>query len=54
MTSGSEAHSIDWHLLNFPLQSGLQRCVSDLNRMYRVKTRRCTCATARAKDFTGL
>ncbi|HEV7663293.1 MAG TPA: 1,4-alpha-glucan branching protein GlgB [Chloroflexota bacterium] len=31
----TEAHSIDWHLLRFPLQSGLQRCVADLHRVYR-------------------
>jgi 1,4-alpha-glucan branching enzyme len=31
----SEARSIDWHLLRFPLQSGLQRCVADLHHVYR-------------------
>jgi 1,4-alpha-glucan branching enzyme len=31
----TEARSIDWHLLQFPLQSGLQRCVADLHRVYR-------------------
>src|SRR5438309_877947 len=31
----SEARSIDWHLVNFPLQGGLQRCVADLHRVYR-------------------
>jgi 1,4-alpha-glucan branching enzyme len=31
----TEAHSVDWHLLNFPLQSGLQRCLADLHRVYR-------------------
>jgi 1,4-alpha-glucan branching enzyme len=31
----SEARSIDWHLLQYPLQSGLQRCVADLHRVYR-------------------
>jgi 1,4-alpha-glucan branching enzyme len=31
----TEAHSIDWHLLHYPLQSGLQRCVADLHRVYR-------------------
>jgi 1,4-alpha-glucan branching enzyme len=31
----SEARSVDWHLLQFPLQSGLQRCVADLHRVYR-------------------
>lgn len=27
--------SLDWHLLEFPLHSGLQKMVSDLNRFYR-------------------
>src|ERR1700730_14501511 len=31
----SEAKSIDWHLLQYPFQSGLQRCVADLHRVYR-------------------
>jgi 1,4-alpha-glucan branching enzyme len=31
----SEGKSIDWHLLQFPFQSGLQRCVADLHRVYR-------------------
>jgi 1,4-alpha-glucan branching enzyme len=31
----TEARSIDWHLLQYPLQSGLQRCVADLHRLYR-------------------
>ena len=31
----TEAHSVDWHLLNFPLQGGLQRCVADLHRVYK-------------------
>jgi 1,4-alpha-glucan branching enzyme len=31
----TESHSVDWHLLNFPLQGGLQRCVADLQRVYR-------------------
>ena len=31
----SEARSVDWHLLQYPLQSGLQRCVADLHRVYR-------------------
>jgi 1,4-alpha-glucan branching enzyme len=30
-----EARSIDWHLLRYPLQGGLQRCVADLQRVYR-------------------
>ena len=33
----SEARSIDWHLLQYPLQSGLQRCVADLHRVYRAQ-----------------
>jgi 1,4-alpha-glucan branching enzyme len=33
----SEARSIDWHLLKYPLQSGLQRCVADLHRVYRAQ-----------------
>ena len=31
----TESRSIDWHLLKYPLQSGLQRCVADLHRVYR-------------------
>jgi 1,4-alpha-glucan branching enzyme len=31
----TEAHSVDWHLLQFPYQSGLQRSVADLHRVYR-------------------
>src|SRR5260370_1703792 len=31
----AEAHSIPWHLLQYPLQSGLQRCGSDMHRGYR-------------------
>ena len=31
----SESRSIDWHLLQYPLQSGLQRCVADMHRVYR-------------------
>jgi 1,4-alpha-glucan branching enzyme len=31
----TEGHSIDWHLLQFPFQSGLQRCVADIQRVYR-------------------
>jgi 1,4-alpha-glucan branching enzyme len=33
----SEARSIDWHLLQYPFQSGVQRCVADLNRVYRAE-----------------
>jgi 1,4-alpha-glucan branching enzyme len=31
----TETHSVDWHLLQYPLQAGLQRCVADLQRAYR-------------------
>ena len=31
----SETKSIDWHLLQYPYQSGLQRCVADIHRVYR-------------------
>jgi 1,4-alpha-glucan branching enzyme len=31
----TEARSLDWHLLQYPLQGGLHRCVSDLHRVYR-------------------
>jgi 1,4-alpha-glucan branching enzyme len=31
----TEAHSVDWHLTQFPLQGRLQRCVADLQRVYR-------------------
>jgi 1,4-alpha-glucan branching enzyme len=34
----TEARSLDWHLLQFPLQSGLQRCMADLQRVYRAQT----------------
>ena len=27
--------SLDWHLVDEPMHAGLQRCVADLNRMYR-------------------
>src|ERR1700716_4139729 len=33
----SEAKSLDWHLLQYPLQSGVQRWVADLNRLYRTE-----------------
>jgi 1,4-alpha-glucan branching enzyme len=33
----TEAKSIDWHLTQYPLQSGLQRCVADLQRVYRTE-----------------
>jgi 1,4-alpha-glucan branching enzyme len=31
----TENHSVDWHLLEYPYQAGLQRCVADLQRVYR-------------------
>jgi 1,4-alpha-glucan branching enzyme len=31
----TESHSVDWHLLQYPFQSGLQRSVADLQRVYR-------------------
>jgi len=31
----SETHSVDWHLLQYPYQAGLQRCVADIQRVYR-------------------
>ncbi len=34
----TEARSVDWHLLQFPLQSGLHRGVADLQRVYRTET----------------
>jgi len=34
-TEWSEAASLDWHVLDYPLHAGLCRCVADLNRAYR-------------------
>ena len=31
----TEGRSIDWHLLQYPYQSGLQRCVADIQHVYR-------------------
>ncbi|HEY1298647.1 MAG TPA: 1,4-alpha-glucan branching protein GlgB [Chloroflexota bacterium] len=31
----TEGRSIDWHLLEYPYQGGLQRCVADIQRVYR-------------------
>jgi 1,4-alpha-glucan branching enzyme len=31
----SEARSVDWHLLQYPFQAGLHRCLADLNHAYR-------------------
>ncbi len=33
----SESKSLDWHLLQYPFQAGVQRWVADLNRMYRTE-----------------
>ncbi|MDO6965376.1 1,4-alpha-glucan branching protein GlgB [Rhizobium alvei] len=33
----SEARSLDWHLLDYPNHSGMQRLVKDLNHLYRSK-----------------
>jgi 1,4-alpha-glucan branching enzyme len=33
----SEAKSLDWHLLEYPLQAGVQRWVADLNAAYRAE-----------------
>jgi 1,4-alpha-glucan branching enzyme len=34
-TEWSEAGSLDWYVLEYPLHDGVRRCVSDLNRAYR-------------------
>jgi 1,4-alpha-glucan branching enzyme len=31
----NDAQSLDWHLLEYPLHAGMQRWVSDLNRVYK-------------------
>ena len=36
-TEWSEAGSLDWYVLDYPLHAGLQRCVADLNRVYRAE-----------------
>lgn len=33
----SEAHSLDWHLLEYPPHRGVQKWVEDLNQFYRVE-----------------
>ena len=33
----SESKSLDWHLLQYPFQGGVQRWVTDLNRLYRTE-----------------
>ncbi len=34
-TEWSEARSLDWYVLDYPLHRGVLRCVADLNRIYR-------------------
>jgi 1,4-alpha-glucan branching enzyme len=34
-TEWSEAGSLDWYVLDYPLHEGIRRCVADLNRIYR-------------------
>ena len=34
-TEWSEAASLDWYVLDYPLHEGVRRCVADLNRVYR-------------------
>ena len=34
-TEWSEAGSLDWYVLDYPLHAGVRRCVADLNRAYR-------------------
>ena len=36
-TEWSEAASLDWYVLDYPLHEGLRRCVADLNRAYRAE-----------------
>jgi 1,4-alpha-glucan branching enzyme len=33
----TESRSVDWHLLQYQYQSGLQRCLADLQRLYRTE-----------------
>ncbi len=33
----TESRSLDWHLLQYPLQTGLQRLVGDLNHLYQAE-----------------
>ena len=33
-TEWSEAGSLDWYVLDYPLHEGVRRCVADLNRVY--------------------
>ena len=34
-TEWTESGSLDWYVLDYPLHAGVQRCVADLNRVYR-------------------
>ncbi len=34
-TEWTEAGSLDWYVLEYPLHEGVRRCVADLNRVYR-------------------
>jgi len=34
-TEWSEARSLDWYVLDYPLHEGMLQCVADLNRAYR-------------------
>jgi 1,4-alpha-glucan branching enzyme len=36
-TEWSEAASLDWYVLDYPLHQGVRRCVADLNRVYRAE-----------------
>ncbi|HEX7088590.1 MAG TPA: 1,4-alpha-glucan branching protein GlgB [Longimicrobiales bacterium] len=36
-TEWSEAGSLDWYVLDYPLHEGIRRCVADLNRAYRAE-----------------
>jgi 1,4-alpha-glucan branching enzyme len=36
-TEWSEAGSLDWYVLEYPLHDGVRRCVGDLNRVYRAE-----------------
>ena len=36
-TEWSEAGSLDWYVLDYPLHEGVRRCVTDLNRAYRAE-----------------
>ena len=36
-TEWSQAGSLDWYVLDYPLHEGVRRCVADLNRAYRAE-----------------